>query len=148
MIGTFTGDLLSNSRAKSLVRALKKFDLENAFKHRDVLAIELNGDNIINKLMDFLWIGITDRVEYEKVNSRRTSAFANYVYSRISKNYRRVFEDDVRKYHESEELPVRYREMQLLTDMISGMTDKYCIDLHDDFAKNYRQMRTIDEASG
>ena len=145
LAGAFDGELIAMSKAKELCCALKGFDLENAFKHREVLEVELNGDNKINRLMDFLWMGITERKDYITVNSRRTSVFANYVYSRISKNYRRVFEGDVVEYHQNQQLPIRYKEMQLLTDMVSGMTDRYCIDLHDDFAKYYREMRSIDE---
>lgn len=145
LCGTFDGELIGASKAKNLCKALKGFDLENAFKHREVLEIELNGDSKINRLMDFLWMGITQREEYDNVSSRRTNVFANYVYSRISRNYRRVFEGNVVEHHKSQQLPIRYREMQLLTDMVSGMTDKYCIDLHDDLAKHYREMRPINE---
>jgi dGTPase len=75
--------------------------------------------------------------------SRRTSPFAAYVYSRVSKNYRRIFEGKVTRYHQDAELPIRYKEMQLLTDMVSGMTDQFCIDLHDDLNKHYREMHKI-----
>lgn len=42
-----------------------------------------------------------------------------------------------------EDLPIRYKEMQLLTDMISGMTDRFCIDLHDDLSKRFVEMRAV-----
>lgn len=146
MSGEFDGELLKSSKASSLCNSLKKFDRENAFSHRTVLEIELNGYNIINKLMDFLWMGISERESYMKVASDRTSPFASYVYSRISRNYRRVFEGAVTCYHPNENLPVRYREMQLLTDMVSGMTDRFCIDLCSDLEKHYEQMRPVGRA--
>ena len=141
--GTFDAELLKVSKAQKLCAALKRFDRENAFNHRTVLEIELNGYNTINTLMDFLWMGISHRSLYGDVASDRKSPFAAYVYSRISKNYRRVFEGAVKSYHVDEDLPIRYKEMQLLTDMISGMTDRFCIDLHDDLSKRFVEMRAV-----
>ena len=144
MSGSFDGELISESDAAELCRSLKKFDRENAYTHRTVLEIELNGFNVLNRLMDFLWIGITEREEFKDPSSRRSSPFAAYVYSRISKNYRRVFEGKIRKYHPDPGLPIRYREMQLLTDMVSGMTDQFCLDLYHDLKRHHREMRTVD----
>lgn len=140
MDGTFDGELIRVSAAGPLCQALKVFDRENAFNHKSVLEVELNGYNTLNKLMDFLWIGISQRERFEDVDSKRTSPFAAYVYSRISKNYRRIFEEKVTRHHPNANLPIRYREMQLLTDMVSGMTNQFCIDLHDDLLKHYRLM--------
>ena len=146
--GTFEEELIQVSEASSLCCALKKFDRKNAFDHRSVLELELGGYNTINRLMDFLWIGITERKDFKDVKSRRRSPFARYVYSRISKNYRRIFEDDLEnQYHPNCKFPIRYREMQLLTDMVSGMTDRFCIDLENDLAKYHMKMSTIDGTS-
>jgi len=141
--GSFDGEAIKVSEASKLCSVLKRFDRENAFNHRTVLEIELNGYNIINCLMDFLWMGISDREDYFKLGGERTSVFSAYVYSRISKNYRRVFESTVTCYHKDDNLPIRYREPQLLTDMISGMTDRFCIDLYNDLTEHYKEMRSI-----
>lgn len=92
--------------------------------------------------MNYLWTGITERETLADVSSSRGNPFASYVYSRISKNYRRIFEDKIVRYHPDEKLPIRYRELQLLTDMISGMTDQFCVDLHRDLGRYYREMGT------
>lgn len=141
--GNFDGELIKVSQAAALCDALKDFDRQNAFSHKTVLEIELNGYNTLNRLMDFLWIGISERKDYKNLDSKRTSPFSAYVYSRISKNYRRIFEGKVDQYHPDAGLPIRYKEMQLLTDMVSGMTDQFCIDLHDDFLKHYRKMHPV-----
>ncbi|WP_424973484.1 dGTP triphosphohydrolase [Dinoroseobacter sp. S124A] len=141
--GEFAGELVKVSKGGALCKALKDFDRENAFSHKSVLEVELNGYNTLNRLMDFLWIGICEREKYDDLESKRTSPFAAYVYSRISKNYRRIFEGKVDQYHADPNLPIRYKEMQLLTDMVSGMTDQFCIDLHDDLLKHYREMHTV-----
>lgn len=143
MAGNFHGELIKVSPASALCSAMKSFDRENAFNRRTVLEIELNGYNIINRLLDYLWMGISQRRDYFDLSSNRISPFPAYVYSRISKNYRRVFEGAVTHYHEDQRLPIRYKEMQLLTDMISGMTDRFCIDLYEDLTKHYVEMRPI-----
>lgn len=146
MKGTYDGDLVGSSRASRLCKALKRFDRENAFSDKSVLKLELNGYNVINRLMDFLWMGISNRKEYKELDGRRTDPFSEYVYSRISKNYRRVFEGKIDSFHDKIELPIRYKEMQLLTDMVSGMTDKFCIELHDDFLTHYQRMSPVGNA--
>lgn len=120
--------LLQIGRSNRFVDALKAFDREHAYKHRRVLELELDGFNTISKLMDMLWRGITDRERFDQPASSRNTPFTRYAYSRISENYRRVFEDASNLPH-SEALPIRYRELQLLTDMIAGMTDQFAIDL-------------------
>ena len=145
MNGSFSEELIKVSKAGKLCSALKKFDRENAFSHKEVLEIELNGYNTLNRLMDYLWIGISDRKKYVELNSDRRSPFSAYVYSRISKNYKRIFENAITEYHESQKLPIRYREMQLLTDMASGMTDQFCIDLYNDLDCHYRKMMPIND---
>ena len=145
MDGSFSGELIKVSKAGKLCSALKKFDRENAFSHKEVLEIELNGYNTLNRLMDYLWIGISDRKSFEDPSSKRRSPFSAYVYSRISKNYKRIFENAITEYHGDQPLPIRYKEMQLLTDMVSGMTDQFCIDLYNDLDCHYREMKPVNE---
>lgn len=123
--------LIDLSRANLFAVEMKKFDTEHAYRHRKVLEIELGGFNTIQGLLDMLWRGITERESYENLGSRRTSPFARYAYGRISENYRRVFEGRASSTGpDNGDLPVRYRELQLLTDMVAGMTDQYALDLH------------------
>jgi len=122
--------LIELSGAAAFAKAMKAFDKEHAYRHRQVLEIELRGHNTINGLLDMLWRGIVERESFERVDSRRTSPFARYAYGRISENYRRVFEGHVLYHGGGPDLPVRYRELQLLTDMVAGMTDQFAIDLH------------------
>src|SRR5581483_9349525 len=96
----------------------------------------LEGYNTVNGLMDMLWEGIYDRKKFLEPNSSRKTPFSAYAYQSISENYRRVFEgwnDPIRKNEPI--LPTRYRELQLLTDAISGMTDGYVIDLYRQLGK-------------
>jgi dGTPase len=117
--GSFRGDLLEASDARRLRKLLKRFLGEFAFQHNSVLAVELSGSLVIRDLMDRLWKSITDRADAADLRSPRQDRLSAYTYSRISENYRKTFESS------SSVLPVRYREAQLLTDMISGMTDTF-----------------------
>jgi len=129
--GTMEQSLLEVSPAHRFCEMLKKFDFQHAYQHRRVLEIELIGFNIIHDLMDMLWRGITERPAFSDFSARRTSPFARYAYGRISENYRRVFEGRLENtVHKDNDLPIRYRELLLLTDMIAGMTDQFAIDLH------------------
>lgn len=146
MQGEFSSNLIDVSMGSELCKGLKSFDRENAYKNRSVLEIELNGHNVIHRLMDYLWQGISHREKFSCVMSRRSNPFAEYVYSRISRNYRTVFEKKVVYSYEHHVQPVRYRELQLLTDMISGMTDQFCIDLYENLRHHHSKMRPVDGA--
>ena len=125
-VGTSELGLMARSKGKKLRALLKNFGLRNAYTHRSVQKIELEGHNAILSLMDMFWAAIRDRATEENVGSERRHPFATFVYGRISENYRRVFEDPP---SDCKGLSIRYRECQLVTDMLSGMTDTFAMDL-------------------
>lgn len=127
LISPPTKSLLELSRGEQLRKLLKDFAFRHAYTHRSVLEVELQGHNVIRSLMDMFWAGIVDRDDPEDASSTRRSPFSRFLYRRISENYRRIFEKPAR---DTGKLPMRYRECLLLTDMISGMTDSFAIDLH------------------
>jgi dGTPase len=88
------------------------------------LELELHGSNVIHHLMDHMWSAISRRKSFDKLGSRRTDPKDAYVYSTISDSYRWHFEND----QNPNGLPIRYRELKLLTDMISGMTDRFAVE--------------------
>lgn len=133
--GEFEQDLIAVSESALLYSELKKFSIANAFRHREVLAVELRGHELISDLMDMLWFAIQTRDKDEDPFSSRSEPFANYAFNRISENYRRV----LRKECERGEYPLRYLELQLLTDEISGMTDSFAVSLHHELKPHFRQ---------
>lgn len=122
----FPNDLLSASEAGNLKKKLKMFDRENAYRHKTVLEVELQGYRTIRGIMDSLWDSIS-------VETKKRKPFAAYVYERISENYRRTYENTTT-------LPKRYRQLQLMTDMVSGMTDNFAIDF-------YEELKTLENES-
>lgn len=129
MEGRFDSDLMGCSRAKILCEELKTFDRANGYNHKSVLSLELKGYNTLKNIMDILWKAIIDREDITKLKKKRKNPLSAYVYSRISENYRRIFEDD------KNDLPIRYKEAQLLADMVSGMTDSYAISFYNDLKR-------------
>lgn len=127
--GTQAKPLLENSDAETLRKTLKKFSVNHAYRHRSVLEVELKGYNVIRGLMDFFWAAIVDRNDLANPASDRKRPFTNFVYGRISENYRRIFENPSKN---DMKLPPRYRECILLTDMISGMTDSFAVNLYEE----------------
>lgn len=124
--GTANHGLMALSSGEVLRRELKEFGVRHAYTHRSVLEIELQGYNVIRELMDMFWAAIVDREDRGNVKSPRRHPFSRFVYGRISENYRRVFENPSSS---DADLPPRYRECLLLTDMVSGMTDSFAMDL-------------------
>ena len=111
--------------ASKLTKALKEFAYTHAYNSPHVLQIELQGARVIEGLMDLMWSAITGRALFSDLRSRRGEPRDAFVYSKMSASYRWHFEND----SSGPKLPIRYREMQLLTDMISGMTDRFAVEL-------------------
>jgi len=111
----------------SLCDALKKVAQQYAFANVGVLRMETIGAAAIDGLMSFFWKAISDRSKVDDLSSRRRSASAKYGYALISPNY---LEDAIRNANSTgKEGGIRYRELRLLTDMVSGMTDTFAIKL-------------------
>jgi dGTPase len=125
--GRFEKELVAASRGGPLLAALKACNWQHAYRHKSVLRVELTGFTVIHGLMDAFWYAITQRRDPADPASERSTPLAGYIYRRISENYRRVFESP------GNPMPLRYREAQLLTDMISGMTDSFAVGLYEEF---------------
>lgn len=110
-----------------LCSALKKIAKRYAFNNPLVLKREALGAVALDGLMCDFWSAISDREDIGNIESRRRSARSSYIFSLISPNYvQQACAPDVPG---SEANGLRYRELRLLTDMISGMTDTYAMRL-------------------
>lgn len=115
--------LMDNSE---LCTALKKIAQQYAFNNPLVLRMETLGAAALDGLMCAFWSAISDRTKIDDIKSRR-SARSSYIFSLISPNYvEQACAPDVQN---SNANGIRYRELRLLTDMISGMTDTYAMRL-------------------
>lgn len=80
-------ELIKNSNCAALCKAVKGFDFRHGFQHKDVLRLELEGNNYIKKTMSMLWNAISSD------DSR--APFEKYAFGGISENYRRVYLETV-----------------------------------------------------
>lgn len=119
--------LMDNSK---LCSRLKKIARENAFNHPTVLRAEAIGAAAIDGLMTALWDGISNRKCYDDFGSKRTNARAKYIFSQISPNYIQQAAQSSNTSGVANNM--RYRELRLLTDMVSGMTDSFALRLWED----------------
>jgi len=110
-------ELIKNSSCAKLCQVVKDFDYRHGFQHRDVLQLELRGNNYIKSMMSMLWDAIS-------CDGDASKPFERYVFGEISENYRRIY---------SSSSKTHYDKCQLLCDVISGMTETYLIKKHDSF---------------
>lgn len=110
-------ELIKNSRAAKLCKAAKDFDFRYGFQHREVLKLELQGNNYIKSMLEMLWGAISR-------GDDQNSPFERFVFGEISENYRRVYNATDKS---------DYAKCQLACDAISGMTESYLIKKHDEF---------------
>ncbi len=118
-------DLFDLSGTSILKEQLTAFAKEHAYRHHTVLAQELHGRTVVHSLMDMLWIGISAIDKDVAKEWKKRQASENFVISHISKNYLRVYENAVSTDPENKE----YYKLRLLTDMVSGMTDTFAVNL-------------------
>jgi dGTPase len=118
--------LMDNS---ALCEKLKSLARQHAFGNPSVLRMEARGAEAIDGLMTAFWDAIHDRPQndFDDILARRSGAKNKYVFALISQNY---LEDASRAANAGGiAASVRYRELRLLTDMVSGMTDTFTIKL-------------------
>ena len=106
---------------------LKEIALQFAFLSTPVLKEELLGKNAIVRLIDEFWFAITDRKDPLDIHSKRLDAKSRLIWSIISDNY--IEASRIDNCEDGDCRNLRYRELRLLTDMVSGMTDKFAIEL-------------------
>jgi dGTPase len=120
-----------------LCDVLKDVARRYGFRHPSVLKTEAQGAAALNGLMSALWEAIVDRKKLDDLWSDRRGARARYVFSMISPNYIEAAVEASRSKGAASGL--RYRELRLLTDMVSGMTDTFAMKL-------WRELEAIPDA--
>lgn len=126
MKGNFEGDLLSKSEASKLVESLKNVAFKYVFVDKEVLTLELVGDKVITDLLDMFVNAVINVKSLSKAKTKHEK-----LVHLISENFMYVhqFSDEGNPEIEFEELTL-YNKLQLVTDFISGMTDGYAVNLH------------------
>lgn len=106
-----------------LCDALKEVARGYGFVHPAVLRAEAQGAAAMDSVMTEMWAAIVKREKPEDFWSKRIGAKPRYVFSLISPNYVEAAAEA--KSVAGSAGTIRYRELRLLTDMMSGMTDGF-----------------------
>jgi dGTPase len=145
--GDFPRGLVDASSSSALCKQLKKFAFEHAYNAPSVKQLELRGDNLLRGLMDYFWRAITEcslnKKEHPELcvalDTPEPTPFGQFVYSHISRNYVGSFNSELGTTPTA--VHARYHQLLLLTDMVSGMTENFAIDL-------YRKFRGVHDGEG
>jgi len=126
MKGEFEGDLLSNSTARTLSDKLREVAYMYVFSNKEVLTLELVGDRVLTDLLD-LFVNAVVNVE----DIKKTKLKNEKIVHLISENFRHIqrISEKGEPTVEFKDLPL-YNRLLLVTDFISGMTDGYAVNLH------------------
>lgn len=118
---TLKKGIAEDFKSTGLVEALKKFAALRVYSHPSVLKAELQGHQVIPRLMTAMWGAVV------KQHHGTQTKLDEYVLSIMSPNYIRV-------YRQSEDLglPLWYRQVQLVCDQVCGMTDSYALRCYND----------------
>lgn len=113
-----------------LCNFLKDIAKDHAFSNPSVLKSEAIGAEAIKDILSFFWTAIQSREVLEDIKSKRTTAASKFAWSLVSPNYIEEAARCIEKGTSPER--IRYAEMRLLTDMVSGMTDTFAMKLWHD----------------
>ncbi|NLK98933.1 deoxyguanosinetriphosphate triphosphohydrolase [Defluviitalea saccharophila] len=122
----FEAELIFVSKVRRLAEYLKKIAMEEVFSNKEVLTLELVGDKVISDLLN-LFVSAVTRVKSDKKTKSKDEKLIHL----ISKNFRHIqkIDKEGRPTIEFENLTL-YNRLILVTDFISGMTDGYAVNLH------------------
>lgn len=123
MSGTFDKEILIESSAGSLRKALKELAYKHIFTHKEIITVELVADEVIRGLLSMF---ISAVISPESNNPKSTSY---RLYQLISPNYRFICEQYPVK-RNAKGKPSLYDKLLLVTDFVCGMTDSYAIELY------------------
>jgi dGTPase len=119
--GSLKKGIAEDFKSTGLVTALKNFAVLRVYSHPSVLKAELEGHRIIPCLMTAMWNSVV------KHHHGTQTKVDEYVLSIMSPNYVRVYRQS-----EDLDLPLWYRQVQLVCDQVCGMTDSYALRCYKD----------------
>jgi dGTPase len=110
--------------SSAVVATLKEFASLRVYKYPEVLKAELQGHRVIPRLMTAMWRSVVAE------NHGTQTKLDEYVMSLMSPNYLRVYRQS-----EGLDLPLWYRQVQVVCDQVCGMSDSYALRIHGELEK-------------
>lgn len=122
--GTFNEELLDKGEYCEVKNAFKKLAFEEIYHSEERVYTDILADKVLKRLLNIFINGMLDCLN----NGESASATSKNVEKLVSKNhminYRRELEESK---NESDKI---YATLKLCVDFISGMTDKFAVDLY------------------
>ncbi|MFH0782588.1 MAG: dNTP triphosphohydrolase [Pseudomonadota bacterium] len=119
MAGEYHRELVKECSARNLLKACKDIGREIIYCSSETLELELMGRRIIKDLLNLFWEG----AKHYEGSFLRTNTFEGKTIALMSDNYKMVFRNN-------SDMNIKYRQLQLVTDHVCGMTDTFSCDLH------------------
>lgn len=119
MNGEFKTDLLSESRAAGLAKALGDIAYRYAFRSTPIVKSEVSGNAVMNTLLDHI---VKSALEFSTDGGAINSRYANDLADVLSDNYRAICCKNCKDKSDAEQA---YYRLLFATDCICGMTDSY-----------------------
>lgn len=124
MHGQLASPLEEVCSEKDLIAACKHIGLTYIYFSPQILQLEIMGRQVIHDLMSEFWEGASSTKVGPDILAKN---FPEKLYLLMSANYRRVFENELKKQKGAAD---PYHTLQLVTDYVCGMTDTFIIELH------------------
>jgi len=118
MSGKCETELLDNSNACVLTRALRELEKEKIHYCPEIIKGKMRSTVIISKMLDYYVPAI---LNYNRNQDHEKDTFNNIIYSCFSENYRFICNNSNKNVTEDELLI--YNKLRLVVDQITGMTD-------------------------
>lgn len=115
MTGTFNGNLMKKIDSSSDIKTMMDWCRIRLFKDRDVLQAELAGFEVIHRLLEIFTTALREKEHVEEIGSEMAPRNQKIV---------ELLEQSTQLRDE------RYDWLICATDYISGMTDRYAVDLY------------------
>lgn len=125
MDGTFNKDLFSGTFHHHSIKILEDAMKEFIFSNTQILKLELAAETILKSFLDKFAPAVISKCKIPGIEQTKTD---KKLYSILSENYRKSFEDDIQKMKDENDRI--YRGLLLVTDYISGMTDSFAAHLY------------------
>ena len=126
MNGTYENELLLDSKVSNAVKIIRKIEKENIYYCKEIVQSKIEAHKIISCLLENFVLSVFNAKNNGRVDNRD-----NLIYNLFSINYKYICNRIIEKNHYKEnEDDYIYSKLQLVTDVICGMTDSYALDVY------------------
>ena len=126
MNGTYNNELLLDSKVANAVKIIRNIEKDYIYYCKEIVQSKIEAHKIISCLLENFVLSAFNAKNNGKKDNRD-----NLIYNLFSTNYKFICNSTITKndYKENEDDYI-YTKLQLVTDVICGMTDSYALDIY------------------